>query len=189
MLEFHSGWKPCFGSACSYRCVPSNSRQAVRVGREVRGHPVEYHADAVLVQVIDQIHEVLRRPVARGRREIAGGLVAPRAIERMLRDRHQFDMGESGLQQVPGELMRDLAVIEDVAVLAPPGTHVQLVDRDRRIEPVARAAPCHPARVAPLVIERPGARGGGRRTFGKEREWVGLVGNRLPGIRLDAVLV
>ena len=39
--------------------------EAVLVGREVRRHPVEDHADAALVQVIDEVHEVLRRAVAR----------------------------------------------------------------------------------------------------------------------------
>ncbi len=53
--------------------------EAVLVGGEVRGHPVENDADAVLVQVVDQVHEVLRRAVAAGGREVAGGLVAPGA--------------------------------------------------------------------------------------------------------------
>ena len=36
--------------------------QPVRVPGEVRRHPVEHHADAVLVQHIDEMHEVLRVP-------------------------------------------------------------------------------------------------------------------------------
>ena len=31
--------------------------QAVLVGREVRRHPIENHADAVLVQVVDEVHQ------------------------------------------------------------------------------------------------------------------------------------
>ena len=49
--------------------------QAVAVAREVGRHPVEDHADAVLVAVIDEVHEVLRRAVAAG-----GGVVADRLI-------------------------------------------------------------------------------------------------------------
>ena len=38
--------------------------RAVLVVGKVRRHPVEDHADAVLVQQVDEIHEVLRRAVA-----------------------------------------------------------------------------------------------------------------------------
>ena len=56
---------------------PVEVRQAVLVAGEVRRHPVEDDADAVLVQDVDEVHEILRRPVAAGRREVAGALVAP----------------------------------------------------------------------------------------------------------------
>ena len=71
--------------------------EPVRVGGEVRRHPIEYHADPLLVQRIDQEHEVLRRPIARSRREIAGRLIAPRSVEWVLGDGHQFDVREAGL--------------------------------------------------------------------------------------------
>ena len=51
--------------------------QAVLVVREVRRDPVQDHADAVLMEVVDQEHEVLRGPVPGGGGEIARGLVAP----------------------------------------------------------------------------------------------------------------
>ena len=66
----------------------------------MRRHPVEDHADAVLVQVIDEVHEILRRAVASGRREVAGRLVAPRAVERMLHDRQQLDVREAQVGHV-----------------------------------------------------------------------------------------
>src|SRR5208337_5167088 len=50
--------------------------QAVGVGREVRWNPVENDANVVLVEAIDQVHEILRRAVARGGGEVAGGLVS-----------------------------------------------------------------------------------------------------------------
>src|SRR5579862_5921834 len=53
--------------------------EAVGVGREVRRDPVENHADAVLVKVVDEVHEILRRAVARGGSEVAGGLISPGA--------------------------------------------------------------------------------------------------------------
>src|SRR5207244_7050294 len=55
----------------------------------------EDDADAVLVQVVDQEHEVLGRAVAARRGEVAGDLVAPRLVERVLHDRHELDMREA----------------------------------------------------------------------------------------------
>ena len=67
--------------------------KAVGVGREVGGNPVENHGNAVLVQIIDQIHEILRRAVARGGGEVAGGLVSPGAEEWVLHDWQELDVG------------------------------------------------------------------------------------------------
>ena len=69
--------------------------ERILVGREVRGDPVDDHADAGLMQPIDHRHEVLGRAEPAGRGEVAGDLIAPASIERMLGDRHQLDMGVS----------------------------------------------------------------------------------------------
>src|SRR6202011_1001088 len=58
-------------------------RQAMLVGWKVRGHPVQNHADALLVELVDKLHQVLGRAVAAGGREVARGLVAPGAEERV----------------------------------------------------------------------------------------------------------
>jgi hypothetical protein len=62
--------------------------EAVLVRGEVRGHPVQDHSDAALVQLIDQLHEVLGRPEAAGGGEEAGRLVAPGTEEGVLHDGH-----------------------------------------------------------------------------------------------------
>src|SRR5881398_1276634 len=46
--------------------------EPVLVGGKVRGHPVQDDPDPVLVQVVDQIHEVLWRSVPAGRSEVSG---------------------------------------------------------------------------------------------------------------------
>ena len=53
---------------------------------------------------------------------------------------------------------------------------MHFVGRHRRIERVARAPVAHPIAIVPFIIERPRARCGERRRFGKECEWIGLVG-------------
>ena len=82
------------------------ARQPVSVGRKVRGHPVEQHADARLVGGIDEPGEGVRRAIPRRGREQAERLIAPRASERMLGDGQKFEMREAHLAQVGHEPLR-----------------------------------------------------------------------------------
>ncbi len=152
--------------------------EPVLVPGEMRRYPIEDHADVRLVQHVDHVHEVLRRAVAGGRREIAGGLVAPRAVERMLHDRQQLDMREAHVRHVLRELVGEVPVTQNLLGIlgtAAPGAEVHLVDRPGRIERIARLALRHPLRVAPLVGEIPDHRAGARRLLGAKRVRVGLV--------------
>ena len=79
--------------------------QAVAVGRKMGGHPVEHHADAVLVQPVNERHEILGRAEAAGGGEIAQCLIAPGAEEGMFHDGQEFDMGKAGPQHVFGEMI------------------------------------------------------------------------------------
>ena len=88
---------------------------------KVRGHPVEEHAETRVVAGAHEGAEVVGRAVAARRREQAERLIAPRAVERVLHDRHQLDMGEPHVLGVGHELVGQLAIGEDaVSVLAPP---------------------------------------------------------------------
>ncbi len=121
---------------------------------EVRRHPVEDHADAPPVEVIDEPAEVVGRAVARRRGEEARHLVAPRAVERMLHHRQQLDVGEAERAAVVGELRRELAVGEHAVALlrhAPPRAQVHLVDRQRLPGRLAIGAGGEPVAVRPLV--------------------------------------
>ena len=75
-------------------------RERPVVAREVRRHPVEHHADPVLVQPVDEAAEVVGRAEARRRRVVPGHLVAPGAGERVLHDRHQLDVREAEVGDV-----------------------------------------------------------------------------------------
>jgi hypothetical protein len=85
--------------------VPSNWREAVVVAREVRGHPVDDHAEAGLVAAIDEVHEILRRAEARARRVVAHHLVAPGAVERVLGHAHQLDVRVAHVEHVRDQLV------------------------------------------------------------------------------------
>jgi hypothetical protein len=71
------------------------ARQAVASRGKCARHPVEQHADAVAVAAVDEVAQIVGRAEAAGRREVAGGLVAPGIVERMLGDRQQLDVGEA----------------------------------------------------------------------------------------------
>src|SRR6185437_6312476 len=69
--------------------------EAMRVVREMPGHPVEQHAEPLAVAGVDQRGKVFRRAEPAGRRVHAGRLIAPRAVERMLVERQELDVGKA----------------------------------------------------------------------------------------------
>ncbi len=170
--------KPRVGVLVEVRAV--EVLQPKLVGREVRRHPVEDHADAVLVQVIDQEHEVLRRAVAAGRREISGHLVAPRAVKGVLRDGHELDVREAQSVRVVGQVRRELAICEPAVVLlghAHPRAEMDFVDRPRRLPAVGALAAGQPLGIAPAIAQVPHDRGLAWRLLREHREGIRLVGS------------
>ena len=166
--------------------------QAVLVGREMRGHPVQDDTDTTLMQVIDEIHEILRRAEAAGRCEIPCRLVAPRAVEGMLRDGQKLHVCEAQFVDVIGERLRHFAVAERAAGFlrnAPPRAHVHLIDRHGRLQAVALVALLQPERVVPFVLEVPHDGRGARRYFPVKCERVRLVDAVGHVARGDVILV
>jgi hypothetical protein len=83
-----------------------------KFGISVTGHPVHVHADARLVEAVDQVLEVVGVAEARGRRVVPGDLVAPRRFVGMLGQRQELDVGEAGLVQVVDQLVGGVPVPE-----------------------------------------------------------------------------
>ena len=128
------------------------------VVRKMRWHPVQDDTDVVLVQIIDQVHEVLRRSEARAGSVVAGDLVSPRAEERMLHHRQQFDVSESHVVHVVGQLGRELAVTQRAIAFfrhAHPRSQMHFVGRDGSVRLVAIMARPQPLVVVPLIIQFP----------------------------------
>ncbi len=106
-------------------------RQAVRVAREMRGRPIENHADAFLMAAIDEVHEIFRRAEAAGDREISDGLIAPGLVERMLHDGHQLDVRVAHLLDVGNQLIGEFAIGEpaiSVVASSPPRAEMHFVN-------------------------------------------------------------
>lgn len=137
---------------------------------EVRRHPVHDHADARLVQPVDEVAQVVGRAEAGGRREVARHLVAPGGSVGMLGERHELDVGEPELGHVLDERLGDVAVSE----ARPPRAEVHLVHAHGAVVRVGARAARHPLVVAPGVGGVVGDdRGGGGRQLGAAGHGVG----------------
>src|SRR5580704_3671891 len=101
------------------------------VAREVRWRPVEDHADAGLMALVDELHEICRGTIAARRSVVSDRLVSPRAVEWMLHDRQQLDVGVAEFLHVGNQLVGKFAVSQPAIALfgiAPPAAEVNLVD-------------------------------------------------------------
>ena len=131
------------------------------------------------MRLVDQVHEVLRCAVAAGRGEIADDLITPRAVERILGQRHELDVRVAHFLDVGHKLVRHLAVGIKVAVLVHlPRAEMAFVDVDRTGIRQVVLSPLEPAVVAPFVAADVIRLGGvARASLEMEAVGVGLVEN------------
>ncbi len=166
--------------------------QAVFVRRKVRGHPVQDHADAVLVQVVDEEHQVLGAAVPAAGSEVAQRLITPRGVEWVLHDGKQLHVRETHLLDVLGQHGRDLVVAEQptgIARVPPPGARMDFIDAERSVERVVFGLFLTPRVIAPGVVEVPDDRGRVGRQLPEKGEGVPLVDHVPIVIRDDVVFV
>ena len=175
MWEPHSLCQPRCGLGSSYSGVPSKRASAHSSVAKWPGHPVEQHADAALVERVDEPAEAVGVAEAGVRGEVRRHVVAPRAAEGVLHDRHQLDVAEAEVGDVRHQLVDELVPGQDLAVPLAPGGQVHLVDRHRLVHRLPGRARLHPRVVAPLVggLVDPARRR--RRHLGPERHRVGLL--------------
>src|SRR5882762_8818730 len=84
--------------------------EPVRVARKMRWSPVEKDSQASVVAAIDKVHEISGGAVAAGGSEVADGLVAPGAVEGMLHDGEQLDVGIAEFFYVRDELIAEFTI-------------------------------------------------------------------------------
>ena len=132
--------------------LPIEFIQAVGILWEVRRHPVENHADACLMALIDKIHEVVRRTVAGGDRKIAGYLIAPGAVEGMLHHGHELDMRIAHFGEIGDDIVGKLAVIKQIVIgIPPPGARMDFIDIDGTVVDNDLLLLLLPGLVAPFI--------------------------------------
>ena len=118
----------------------------------MRQHPIQDDAYARTVAAVHEFHKILRRAVARRGREHPRHLIAPAAVERILRDGHKLDVRIPHLLDVRNELVRDCGIAQTVAVrILAPAAEVNLVNVHRRAVGIVIPAVVHPLAVLPAI--------------------------------------
>ena len=164
--------------------------QTVSVLGEVSGYPVEDDADAFLVALVDEVHEHIGRTVAGGGSEVAGNLITPGAVKRILGHGHELDVGVAHLLDIGDQLVGELVVIKGVAVgILAPGACVNLIDVEGVLKVIVLHLILIPSLVVPLIlviiVDDGSVVGAG---LGMEREGIGLEDLLKPG-GLYAILI
>ena len=106
-------------------------RQAIGVAREMRGSPIEKHAEAGLMAAVDEFLKIAGGAEAAGGGVVTERLVAPGAVEGMLHDREQFDVGVAESLDVGDELVGEFGVGEPAIGVfwdAAPGAEMDFVN-------------------------------------------------------------
>ena len=145
--------------------LPIEVRQPVGILWKVGGNPVQDDADALAVEIIDQVHKFLGRAVAGGGGKISRNLIAPGGVQGVLRDAHQLHMGVAHLLNVGGQLVGGLGVGVKSVLLRPvflfPGTQMDFVDAHGIFDGIFPGPFFHPGAVAPGKAGKVGGNGGG----------------------------
>ena len=126
--------------------------EAVGVLREVGGDPVEDDPDAVLVALVDEVHEVGRCAVPGSGGVVAADLIAPGPVEGVLGEGHEFDVRVAHVGDVRNEFVRESAVRVQVAVFIDfPGTGMHFIDVDGHVVDAGGGAVLEPLVIVPGV--------------------------------------
>ena len=109
-------------------------RERMRVSRKMAGHPIEDHANPGGVKTPHQFGEAGGGTMPRGRRIEAGGLITPRAVERMLHHRQKFNVGKAGFLHIGEEAIGEFQPIQKTTVVVTaPGACMHFVNRHRTV--------------------------------------------------------
>ena len=179
------------------RIAVFEARGAVEAGErevvlgEMPRDEIDDHPEPGLVALVDEPLEVVGRAMAAVRRVLAGDLVAPRTLERVLGQGQQLDVGEAELTGVADQVLGQDTVVGPsiLAAAALPRAEVDLVHRHRLGHQIAAGALDDPRLVVPDIgiLRRDDARGRGR-DFGLPSERIGFH-PQLAGSGANLVLV
>ncbi len=132
--------------------------QSMLIAGKMGGHPIHNHANAGLVQTIDQKHKILGCTVTRTWGKVSGGLIPPGTVKGVFGGRHKLHMGKADVTDIAGKPFGQFTITQvAVAFLwhPSPGAEMKLIDYLRGIQAVYFAAPRHPLLILPVIVELP----------------------------------
>ena len=164
--------------------------QAEGVPGEVGGDPVQNHAHARLVQLVDQVFEIVGGAEAAGGGKIAGDLVAPGGVQGVLHHGQQLHVGVAHLLHIGDQVVGGVPVGEKLPLAgAPPGAQMALIDVHGPAVRGILGPVLQPVLVPPGVLVQLIDLGGVART-GLCMEGVGIgLGHHLAVGALDGILI
>ena len=121
--------------------------KAMRIPREVSGHPIQDYTNACTVACVHQRFELLRRPIARGDGIIPRDLIPPAVIQRIFAQGHQLHMRVAHVHQIIHKFKRKRFIIKP----GTPGAKVHLVNAHGGLVRVILPACLHMRRIAPFI--------------------------------------
>ena len=144
-------------------------RQTMGVLGKMGRNPIQDDTNLLLMQVIDQIHEILRAAMAGGGRIVAGHLVTPGTVEGMLRDAHQLHMGITHLMDIIRQRVCQLPIVIIPVLIGTmgmllPGARMHFIDGHGLFLRILLFPLLHPVLVRPTEIRDIGYFGRGSRT-------------------------
>ena len=111
--------------------------QTVAVDGKVYWNKIHYHADIVLVELVDKLHKLSRGTVTRGRAEKSRVLISPRFVAGVLRERQELYVIVACLLDVGDKPFGDLVVaIPRIVLFSAPRTEVHFIYIQRLVAAV-----------------------------------------------------
>ena len=171
------------------------ARQSKGVLGEMGRNPVQDHADTLLMHIVHEIHEVLRRTVARRGRIIPGHLITPGLIQRMLHDRHYLHMRVTHLFHIRSKHRGQFPVgiefprVLRIRIRLPPASQMHLIDQQGLFPVICRFPLLQPFLIGP---GKAGQIGNHRSRVGPQLRRVGVrigLQHRQSLLRLDLVFI
>ena len=131
------------------------SSQSVIILGEMCRYPVNDDSDPLCMHVIHKSHEVLGISIAGGRCIVAGHLISPGGVIRMLHNGHQFHVVIPHALHIFGHGKGDLLVIEKLSsILRPlPGAHMNLIDVHGLFVCCLLVSCSHPVFILPCIMQ------------------------------------
>ena len=137
----------------TFSIKPSKS---MGIGCKVSRNPIQNYTDVMLMQLIDKIHEIIRRSVTGGRCIVSGHLITPGSIKRMLSNSHQFNMSIFHFCQVFHNAVCKLTIIVESLLfrtwMTHPGTNMTLINCHWLFIIILQITFLHPRGICPAEL-------------------------------------